>query len=308
MTTPQLRPLSVGEIVDVAVKVYRRHALTLFKVVAVVVVPVTLLNILITLSTAPDPGAVTGIATTPSGTSPDLAPLYGFLAGTLLSTFISFLAATLATGACFKAISDAYLGHEPNSNDSLSFAGRRLGSLVWVSFLGSLIVGVGFLLLIVPGIYLAVAFSVAVPVLLMESYKGKSALGRSRDLVRGRWWPVLGTIVLGFVLQAIVGAIVQGILQGILLTGAGDSLFATTIVVGISNAIAAIITTPLQAALITVLYFDLRVRKEGFDLALLAENIGSPSAQDSGLRGLRGPGEAPGAPSFPPPPERPSGR
>ncbi|MBA3432179.1 MAG: hypothetical protein H0U16_11965 [Actinobacteria bacterium] len=301
MTTPELRPLSVGEIVDVAVKLYRRHALTLFKVVAVVVIPVAILNILITLSTAPDPGAVTDLATTPSGTLPDLGPLYGFLAGTLVSAFISFLAATLATGACFKAITDAYLGHEPDSNDSLSFAGRRLGSLVWVSFLGSLIVGLGFLLLIVPGIYLGVAFSVAVPVLLMESHRGKSALGRSRDLVRGRWWPVLGTIVLGFILQAIVAAIVQGILQGILLTGAGESLVTTTIVVGFSNVVASILTTPLQAALITVLYLDLRVRKEGFDLALLAEDMGRSD----------GPGPVSPhtyGPTAPPPPQGPPGR
>jgi hypothetical protein len=50
----QLRPLNLGEILDVGIKIYMRNALTLFKIVAVVVVPVQFLSVIITLSALPD--------------------------------------------------------------------------------------------------------------------------------------------------------------------------------------------------------------------------------------------------------------
>jgi hypothetical protein len=75
----------------------------------------------------------------------------------------------------------------------------------------------------------------------------------------------------------------------------------------IAGIVGAAVTTPFQAALLTVLYFDLRVRKEGFDLELLAEGIGGggPPARGAALPTVLPPDEEidrTGAPFWPPPP------
>ncbi|MBA2273801.1 MAG: hypothetical protein H0W21_07875 [Actinobacteria bacterium] len=279
MNRSELRPLGVAEIVDVALKVYLKHALGLFKLVAIVVVPVQLLQLLFTLSIGPATSTET----------PDAPTLAGFAFGGLLVGLLTFVATTLATGACFKAVTDAYLGDRPDTSESLRFARGRLGSLMLVSFLGALLTFLGVLLFVLPGIYLWIAFSVAAPVLLFEGVKGSGALGRSRRLVQGRWWPVFGTLLLGFILAAIVGGIITAVLGGVLAVGAGSGDFIAALVGAVAGSVAAIITTPFQAALIAILFFDLKVRKEGFDVALLAEGMGT-FAPGSALEGRRGPG------------------
>jgi hypothetical protein len=63
----------------------------------------------------------------------------------------------------------------------------RLPAVVALALLSGIIVGIGTLLCVIPGIYFYVAFAVAVPVLLVEGAGPSRALGRSRELVRGRW-------------------------------------------------------------------------------------------------------------------------
>ncbi len=285
MNRSELRPLGVAEIVDVALKVYLKHALGLFKLVAIVVVPVQLVQLLFTLSIAPATGSEATDATT----------LAGFIFGGLLVGLLTFVATTLATGACFKAVTDAYLGDQPDTSESLRFARGRLGSLMLVSFLGALLTFLGFLLFVLPGIYLWIAFSVAAPVLLFEGVKGTGALGRSRRLVQGRWWPVFGTLLLGFILAAVVGGIITAILTGVLALGGGSGDFVEALVGAVAGSVAAIITTPFQAALIAILFFDLKVRKEGFDVTLLAEGMGTsaPRGGPEERRGIGSPASAP---------------
>jgi len=296
MDRSELRPLGVAEIVDVALKVYLRHALALFGLVAIVVVPVQLVQLLFTLSITPATEAA-GSEAAFTGTVSDggAATLAGLIFGGLLVGLLTFVATTLATGACFKAVTDAYLGDQPDTSESLRFARGRLGSLMLVSFLGALLTFLGFLLFVLPGIYLWIAFSVAAPVLLFEGVKGTGAFGRSRRLVQGRWWPVFGTLLLGFILAAVVGGIITAILTGVLALGGGSGDFVEALVGAVAGSVAAIITTPFQAALIAILFFDLKVRKEGFDVTLLAEGMGTsaPRGGPEERRGIGSPASAP---------------
>lgn len=295
MQRPNLRPLGVGEIVDVSIKLYLRNAAALIKIVAIVVVPVSIISALILLSVLPSAEQFADPATvTPEATQ---AALGDFLRGALLAALLSGLGTLIATGAAFKAVGDAFLGGNPSAGESFRFVGQRFLSLVWLSVLTVVIIGVGFLLLFIPGIYLMVSLSVVIPVLLVEDLRGGKTLHRSRELVKGRWWPVAGTLFLGiflipFIVQAIIGFI------GNFAVLADNTSATTEVVVGsIESTIASVITTPLQAAIITVLYFDLRVRKEAFDLQLLAQSIGSSPA---GVPGPPG-----GTDRFTPPPPPP---
>ncbi len=271
MQQPQLRPLGVGEILDVAIKLYLRHAPALLRLVAVVVIPVVLLGLILSLGTIPaGTGVRDGNIVLPQGAAT------GFIVASAIAQLLVLLATLLATGASLRAISDAYLGRAPDAGASLRFAAGKLPSLIWASILVVVLVILGFIAFIVPGIYLGVAFAVVVPALLFENLTAARSLGRSRDLVKGFWWKVFGTELIGIV---IIPALVQFVISmvfGVILLTSVESAAGNVVVSAIGQLVGSLVTVPLQAAVLTVLYFDLRVRKEGFDLQLLARQIGAP--------------------------------
>ncbi len=288
---PELRPLRVAESLDVAIKIYLKHAGTLLKIVGFVVVPVQLLGALVIASTFPD--AVSFDPQTPPspGEPLDTTEFWALLAGSISIAILNVIATAIATGACLKAISDSYLGGEANWRDSLRFMRGRVASTVWITMLHTIIPTIALAALIAPGVWLWVAWSVAVPVLLMEGLKGRRALGRSFRLVRHRWWKVFGAIALGMLLALLLGGAIGAGFTFLLFTDLGDSTIMSLIVQTIANIITGVLTTPFQAALIAVIYFDLRVRKEGFDLELLAANVGAPpptSASSGNIWGRSG--------------------
>jgi hypothetical protein len=307
----QLRPLGVGEILDAGIKVYRNKFGTMLKAVAVVVVPVQVLNVLIQLS-LPDSG------TTTAGTTSDGSGWAG-VAALILILLITVVSATLAEAACLKAVSDAYLGTDTDWRGSLRFGFQRLGSLLWLTLIHGALLLLAFAACIVPGIWLYAAWSVAVPALLLEDARGFRALNRSFNLVRGRWWPTAGTLLLANLLATAVAFGFSVIALPLVFAG-DDNDFVVDLANGVLGGIASVLTIPFVAAVIAVIYFDLRVRKEGFDLQLMAQRIGAPSGAVSPapmpwtapVPGAGGgwappppPGWSPPAPS--PPPAPPTG-
>jgi hypothetical protein len=276
-SAPDLRPLGVGEVLDVALKLFFRHAGTLLVAVGVVIVPVQLLLVPVFTSALPDPQE-SGTALDPAF---DGAQIAVSAAALLVALLLTFVATILATAACYKAVTDAYLGGRPHWRASLAFAGARLGPVVWVSVLSAVLSLLPLVLLLVPvTVWLYVSWSVVVPVLLTEGLRGRRALARSRGLVRGRWWATFATLLVAFIAASIVQVIVSGLLGAVVLADVGEQSLAGVLVNQLLTAISALLITPFLAAVVVVLYIDLRVRKEGFDLALLAERVGVPPARE----------------------------
>jgi hypothetical protein len=275
MAAPVLRPLRVGEMLDVAIKIYTRNALTMWKIVALVVFPVYALSAVVTLSTLPDDLLDPRFGTETQSFEQFDDQMWTFLAAELILVIVTLVTSTVATAACMKAVSDVYVGAKPEAGSSLRFAGRRAHSLVWIGVVSVILALLAAIALIVPGVWLWFGWSVAVPVLLVEGLKGTKALGRSFGLVKGRWWPVFGALMVGYILAGIVSGALGALALPLVGTNSGDSIVLTTVVNTIINAVGGLIVTPFSAALVAVIYFDLRVRKEGFDLALLAERIGT---------------------------------
>jgi hypothetical protein len=301
---PNLRPLRIGEILDVTIKLYLRNFKTLLLLVTIVAGPLHVLGTLITLSTAPEDTRVTFSDIGNNTTTPQHAPSGSFWTGQLVVIVLTLVVTTLATAVSFKAVSDAYLGERPSVGESLRFVGRRVPSVLWVTVLSWLGIVAAFICLIVPGIWVSIAWTVAVPALLFEGCKGRKALGRSFALVKDRWWPTCAAIVLGYVLASVVGGILQGLIV-VPVFGSSDSDSTAIVANGIATTLSAIVVTPFQAALAAVIYYDLRVRKEGFDLQLLAERLGLPVPQTSAASDREASTPADGAskpPFWPPPP------
>lgn len=292
---PQLRPLGIGEILDAAIKIFTRNFKALVICATVVVVPLQIVAALVRLSALPNSGTTT---TTTSGTttSVDTGALGLQLAALLVTTAVLLLAQLLATAACMKASSDAYLGQKADAPSSLQFAARRLPSLLWLGLLVGVPTFIGFMLCIAPGLWLLASWAVAVPALLIEGARGTKAIGRSWTLVRGRRWPILGVLLLAYLLSTVLSSILG---VGVLGASGFDTNSVTYVVLStISSAITTSLTVPVYATIVALIYFDLRVRHEGFDLALLARQVGTepPPGPDDQPPG-------PGSPPWDPPPD-----
>ena len=303
----QLRPLGIGEVLDVALKIVWRNAGTLIRVVVFVVLPVQILTALLAASVSPkslNTGSTFPVQSqsSPELSASDLKAIVGYSIALLLLTLLS---STLSSAACFRTIASAYLGERADWRSSLGYALRHLHSIVWVTFLASLAAGLGLILCIAPGVFFWVAFSLAVPVLLTEGTRGGSALGRSRALVKDYWWRVFGVLVLGYILSSILAGAIEGAVLGLTSVSSGDSSLTAIVVSVVAGTGSKLVTTPFVAAFIIVVYIDLRVRKEAFDLQLLAERIGVEPAAGVFEARLAPPSHDPSGeqpPFWPPPP------
>jgi hypothetical protein len=278
VNAPTLRPLGIGEILDVGIKIYWRNAWTLFRIVVFVVLPAQILVGIIQVSALPDDVNTNfnysfspGIETTRTDISGSEATT--FAVGFAVALIVNALAGKLAQAACFRAVADAYLGEQIGWRSSLRYALRRFPAVIVLSLLSTIFIGLGTIACLIPGIYLWGAFFVAIPVLLVEGARPMRALGRSRELVSGRWWGTIGVAIIGYLLVSIVGGVLTGLIVGVALSPDQNTVAGFTINT-IATTLSSMITTPAVAAFATVLYIDLRVRKEGFDLLLLAQRLG----------------------------------
>ena len=310
MTTGVLRPLGFGEILDAAIKIVRRRFKHLMLATLVATGPVLLLGAIIQFSANADPNKLVIKPTNP-GDPPtfDMAAIKVYGAATIVSTILALIGGRIATGATIKIASGAYLGEQPDWRASLRFAFSRVGPLLFLTLLSTLAVLAGLVLCVIPGIYLSVAFALDVPVLFLEDKSATQALSRSRQLVEGHWWRTLGLLIV----SSLLAGVVAGILSAIFTIPAAliDSTFVAFLLRAIGTLVATLITTPISAAIALVMYMDLRVRKEGYDLERMAQQLGvglPPGGfADSGMPGTgpdphvwNYPGGYP-PPAYPPP-------
>jgi hypothetical protein len=150
----------------------------------------------------------------------------------------------------------------------------RLSSVLGVAILEPLIITLGFFLFIIPGLVFQAWFFAALYVVVIEGSDTFGALGRSRGLARGSFGRILGTIFLVGVIVAFVQYLLGIVLSLIVV------LFNTTSV-GVAllpYLLAAIFIYPLKTAVMVLLYYDLRIRREGFDLAFAAGGLSNARA------------------------------
>jgi hypothetical protein len=173
---------------------------------------------------------------------------------------------------------------------------------VWVSFLSGILIGLGLIACLLPGVWLYVSWLFCTVIVLTENRRGFKAMGRSFNLIKGRWWKTFGTYVVGYLLAGIVSGIITA-LFGAFLLSTEPNITAVIVVSRAINLIAQVITVPFLAAFIAVMYFDLRVRKEAFDLELLAGQIGvDPASITASDHPRFAPAPTAQPPYWPPPP------
>jgi hypothetical protein len=307
-----LRPLALGETLDRAIKLYRSDAITLWKLVSVIIIPLEVIDVVVRrLSLPSDVVLLHGNFYSVTGQSSSQT------VAVLLSALLLLVGNLVATGATFRSLIDAYLGNPTDWRTSLDHARTRFGSLLWLSILTAVLAVIGFILLIIPGVWFIVSVSVAIPVLMLEGTSGFAAMKRSIDLVDTRWWATFGRLLAAYVLLGVVLFGVGALAAAVFRSMTNVTLFV--VLSGVISALGRILVSPFVAAVITVIYVDLRVRKEAFDIELLAGSLGgtptvvpvAPASPFGGVPAASPFGEAPpssglgGTTQSQPPPSQP---
>jgi hypothetical protein len=293
----------VGEIIDAAIKVVSSNARVLFTIAAMIFAPLGILQLLAyTAFGAGDIASLLDSLAVEDSTLTDeqfdlfLDSAVQLLILVLVLAVLAGVGTVLAQGATVKAVADVYQGSVPEWQQSIRFGFRRffaiLGAVLMV-FIGSTF---GLIFCLVPGVWLYISWSVTVPALVVEHLRAFEAIQRSYRLVRRRFWPVLGVVVLSVLLYGTISYLFS--LAGSLFTFLGDGTSVGIPVAAsvISSTLSSIVVQPFIAAVLIVLYFDLRVRAEGYDLRLMATELGDgtppppPTSSPDDPFGLGSPG------------------
>ena len=267
----RLRPMTVGDLLDETFALYRRNFALFAGIVAVLTIPQTILIAILTSR------ATTTIALRAGRTAEVDWDAFSATLGILGLTFLLGLVfSQLITGPLAYAISERYLGHPITVGQAYASIGvATFVRLIIVALVQAVVLVFGFILLVIPGIYLLVRFAFLSQTVVLEQAGVGRAFSRSWHLVGGSWWRVFGIGLLVIVLVGIVQGIIGGVITAVLLIGQSSGTVSTLLNQAVSTVIS-IVVQPVQLTALTLLYYDLRIRKEGFDIELAAQSLDNP--------------------------------
>jgi hypothetical protein len=290
-----------SELIDAAFSLYRRNLALILAAVALVQVPFALVRF--TLAQAAGlPGLDTALtsALTSSQTYADLQSRSGVQAATAALSIVSAGVVTpLALAVVAAVVVRRYTGQPATLSDAWrTVAQRGWGLLLLVPLFAAIdaplaissvtvttatgpnptpaqtasAAGSAGILLVSMVFYVValVPLLLAVPALIAEGVGGLGAVRRSWQLVRGAFWRTLGLYVLVSVIAGVFHAVTGLVLDipGNFLSGAG-----ATAIDSAAQAIAAVVATPIALITIALLYYDRRIRREAFDIEMLAASL-----------------------------------
>lgn len=283
--------MPLPELLDELFRLYRRHFGLIVAISLIVVLP-TLIWTLVTglykfTFSSYSNLLSTGGGTTPTLTSPELSRLFGLLAlgGIAYLIFLPF-----SLGAVYRAVTDVAQGRAVTIGGViretlgrylplLGLIGVSFGLLAGWAILTVIVILVaaqraGFVIFlwvlasVVAVVYCAIRWSLTVAAMMAEDTGPIRGMRRSWDLVGGSWWRTVGILLILSIMQSIIGGAL-GLLWGLIVSALLSGDIGTAVGATGSTLLQAVVS-PLAAIGVVLLYFDLRVRKEGLDLDQLA--------------------------------------
>lgn len=260
-----LRPLSTSELLDRTFHLYKNNFIVFFAIVAIP--QLVLLGAKLFYARyvyANDHGLV------------------GFLV--FAASILSVVCLGISGAATVYAVSNLHLGRPARIRDAFGAIGKRFMRYMWIAFATSYIIVLGFVLLVIPGVIMMLRYALTMPSAVVEDIGLRKSLSRSSVLGDEDYGRILVHYALFTLLTWSVSSLVHFAL-GMRLPFTrvhGPVVFHATqyVVLSISTCITQSLVGPLLTIALTLLYYDERVRKEGFDLQLMMSNLESaaPSA------------------------------
>jgi hypothetical protein len=301
LEAPQLRPLGVGDIVDRVFNLYRQRPLPLIALATVPYLALILcLGALVLAFGSSLAGFIPVFEAATGGTPPARLPpavlsglpdaIASLIAFILLGTLVAIVLLSAQTAAIIQAMTAQYLGRPTTVADSFR-AGVRAspkiivaGILIFVAFIAlwaalvvvfvatnnGVVIGLGVIAGLVASVFLFASWVVAPCVVTIEGVGPIDALRRSWTLSHGNRWRIIGLQLLLVILQVVLSTV---------LSAASLAAFAFTdqivrfVIQQLMSFAAQILWVPIEWGATALLYIDLRIRREGYDLQLAAEAL-----------------------------------
>jgi hypothetical protein len=199
-----------------------------------------------------------------------------FMVTVLLQAVAAVLRLMLAgvlAGVVTIVLAETALGRRVGLREAGRRVLPRLPRLVALTMLVTLLAVLGLVTLGIVSAWVSVLFCLAAPVHAVEGGTVRSALRRSRALVRGAWWRTFGLLLLVQIVTVTLGVVlaVPSLLartSGAFTTAAGTPTTAGYVITALASLVVITLVTPVQASVLAVLYLDRRVRREALDVSL----------------------------------------
>jgi hypothetical protein len=237
-----LRPRTGVELIDATFQFMRENFALLFTTTAVTYAPIALLEYL----AAAD---ITNI---------------GRMLVARLGTWIF---ASMAQAATIEIVATRYVGETITPADALRAVWRRLWTALVITFAYGLLVGVGTVFFIAPGIYFATKYFAAMAAAMVEGKKFSAAMERSAELTKGSKRRLVNIFGLTLIIYILLAAAAGGVAE----------TFMAAPVTALVMRLFLAITNPFLFTLVTLVYFDLRIRREGLDLDFMMTPVSAPA-------------------------------
>jgi Membrane domain of glycerophosphoryl diester phosphodiesterase len=296
MSEVDLRPMTLGEVLDRTFKLYRSNFWLFAGIIALPYLLILLVEVV---------SAAFGSAAKPAQGVPQISPslLAGALAGGTVVAILYAIMAGAAHAATVFAVSDLYLARPATVRGSFSRVGARVFRVLLVFLLIGLAIGVsvtvimvagaitkspaimalGLIVFIVPCIIFLCRVAVAIPVAMLEDLGAVRSLERSIQLTKGH----AAQIFLIFLLVGCLSYVALLLLQAPFVALAVRSVashqspsFGVEVLQYLSAFVSQVLIGPIATIALSLMYYNLRVRKEAFDIQHLMASLG-PSASPS---------------------------
>ncbi len=266
MTGPDLRPLSLGEILDRTFSLYRNNFILFIGIAGIPHILILAVSVLQLYFYGNDNPFLPG------------GHPVTFFVVMAVALLIMIPTGLLASGGTVIAVSEVYLGRPVLISDALRRAWNKFGSLLGLTILSSLALLGSALLLIIPAFYVGCRLAVSTPGIVIEGKGPRQAMKRSWQLTSDFTGRAFMILLLYFALSLAATALFSAPFTYGAIVNLKDPAASQVwkVMNQISTSIGNVLIEPILLIGLSIFYFDLRVRKEAFDLQLMLDPAGTP--------------------------------
>ena len=248
-----LRPMTIGDILDRSVQLYRNNIVKFIGIILLVKGPYLIIENFLTASIESYTVETSQVPITVVILVKALEPLF----------IVPILMAAMT-----MAMSELFLGRDIGVIEAYSRILKRFFPLLGTILLSGIVIVLGFML-IIPGVLMWIWFAFIPQTVVIDGEGGVSAMKRSKYLVKGFFGKT-------FLLQALIFVAIS-LITGIISYSITRFMpipdqYSNTLGAGAANVIS-VLLEPFRIAAMTLLYYDFRIRKEGFDLEIMAAEL-----------------------------------
>jgi hypothetical protein len=297
--TFDLRPYTVADILDVTFQLMKANWKALAILTLIFALPEGIVSAISNAASHPDSqgsffgnsGSLSYLSTFSNDESASGAALAVTLIAALFSVLISLFLQPLVQGAIVRLVAANFVGREMTPKEAFNGVKGMWLTFVGASIMVSLAILGGLIGLIIGALAVAVLFTAVVPIIAIEEEGVFNAMGRSWALMKRGFWRYLGARIAFWFITSLVSTAVVAVplFVAFLFYGAGltpvGAIFAA-----LGTVLSSVVAFPIGAIAATLIYFDARVRFEGFDVQLMAARLPQASAPQQQTPSSYGPG------------------